>query len=125
MNVSSITGLVASAQAHAYSAIKWAVRGISKSAAVELGPSGIRVNSVHPGFIDTQMLNEFGLLRDMRVDTVPLGRIADAAEVARLVFTSPPMMQPTVWVTSLWLMAPCAVKSHGLKGWHWLWLFSS
>ena len=85
VNISSIAGLVASAQAHAYSATKWAVRGMSKSAAVELGPSGIRVNSVHPGFIDTQMLDEFGSLRETLADKVPLGRMADATEVARLV----------------------------------------
>ncbi len=85
VNISSIAGLVASAQAHAYSATKWAIRGMSKSAAVELGPSGIRVNSVHPGFIDTQMLDEFGSLRETLADKVPLGRMADATEVARLV----------------------------------------
>ena len=85
VNISSIAGLVASAKAHAYSATKWAVRGMSKSAAVELGPSGIRVNSVHPGFIDTQMLDEFGSLRETLADKVPLGRMADATEVARLV----------------------------------------
>ena len=85
VNISSIAGLVASARAHAYSATKWAVRGMSKSAAVELGPFGIRVNSVHPGFIDTQMLDEFGPLRDKLVEKVPLGRMADATEVARLV----------------------------------------
>ena len=85
VNSSSISGLVASAQAHAYAATKWAIRGMSKSAAVELGPFGIRVNSVHPGFIDTQMLDEFGPLRDKLVEKMPLGRMADATEVARLV----------------------------------------
>ena len=85
INISSIAGLQASARALAYSATKWAVRGMSKSAAVDLGPHGIRVNSVHPGFIDTKMLDEFGAARDDLVSEVPLGRMADAEEVARLV----------------------------------------
>ena len=58
---------------------------MSKTAAAELGPFGIRVNPVQPGFIKTPMLDEFGPLRENLVDKVPLGRMADATEVARLV----------------------------------------
>ncbi|MDB6179586.1 glucose 1-dehydrogenase [Paracoccus sp. Z330] len=84
INISSIAGLT-SAKAHAYCATKWAVRGMSKSAAVELGPHNIRVNSVHPGFIDTPMLDGHGVPREQLVARVPMGRTADVIEVARLV----------------------------------------
>ncbi|GAB3231308.1 SDR family oxidoreductase [Glycomyces halotolerans] len=55
VNVSSVEGLRGSVHLHGYTASKFAVRGLSKSLAVELGPSGIRVNSIHPGFIHTDM----------------------------------------------------------------------
>lgn len=55
VNVSSVEGLRGSVRLHGYTASKFAVRGLSKSLAVELGPSGIRVNSIHPGFIATDM----------------------------------------------------------------------
>jgi len=85
INISSIAGLKSAAVAHAYSASKWAVRGMTKSAAVELAPSGVRVNSVHPGIIDTTMLEEFGAMRAAVEESIPLGRVASAEEVAKLV----------------------------------------
>lgn len=85
VNISSVAGMAATAVAHAYAATKWAVRGMSKSAAVEFAEFGIRVNSVHPGLIDTRMLNEFRSSPE-RLDTrVPLGRRGTVDEVARLV----------------------------------------
>lgn len=84
INISSIAGLAAS-KAHAYCATKWAVRGMTKAAAVELGPHNIRVNSIHPGFIDTPMLDAHGVPRDQLIARVPMGRTADVAEVARVV----------------------------------------
>ena len=55
INVSSVEGLRGSPHLHGYTASKFAVRGLTKSLAVELGPRGIRVNSMHPGFVDTAM----------------------------------------------------------------------
>ena len=56
VNISSVAGMRAGASGFAYGASKWAVRGMTKSAAVTLGRHGIRVNSIHPGVIDTPML---------------------------------------------------------------------
>ncbi|MEU6419633.1 SDR family oxidoreductase [Streptomyces spiralis] len=55
INISSVAGLIAFPHVLGYVASKWAVRGMSKAAAQELGRYGIRVNSVHPGIIDTPM----------------------------------------------------------------------
>jgi 3alpha(or 20beta)-hydroxysteroid dehydrogenase len=56
VNISSVAGLRGSPGAIAYSATKWALRGMTKAAAIDLAPRRIRVNSVHPGPIDTEML---------------------------------------------------------------------
>jgi 3alpha(or 20beta)-hydroxysteroid dehydrogenase len=87
VNISSIAGLRGSAGSIAYGASKWAVRGMTKTAAHDLAPLGIRVNSIHPGAIDTAMLQqvpaaEAGLERLVR--RVPLQRVAEPEEVARL-----------------------------------------
>jgi 3alpha(or 20beta)-hydroxysteroid dehydrogenase len=84
VNISSMAGLQGTS-ALAYSATKWAVRGLTRSAARELGPHGVRVNSVHPGLIDTAMLDELGDRRSAVAQRVPLGRVATADEVADLV----------------------------------------
>ena len=86
INISSIAGLVGAFNAFAYGASKWAVRGMTKSAALDLGRRGIRVNSVHPGFIETDMLQQIpGYADDGRLARrVPLGRLGGAEEVARL-----------------------------------------
>lgn len=86
VNVSSSAGLRASPGAIAYSATKWAVRGMTKAAAVELAASGIRVNSIHPGPIDTEMLSfQTPGERAARIGQVPLRRMGTAGEVASLV----------------------------------------
>lgn len=84
INVSSIAGLRGAAIAFAYSASKWAVRGMTKSAALELSPSGVRVNSIHPGIIDTPMASEFGDLLPQLVERIPIGRLGTADDVASL-----------------------------------------
>ena len=86
INISSLAGMVG-AQAHvAYCASKWAVRGMTKVAALELAPVGIRVNSIHPGLIETPMLDtykEIGL-NDRVISVIPVGRSAEADEVSSL-----------------------------------------
>lgn len=81
INVSSIEGLRGAPMVHPYVASKWAVRGLSKSAALELAPHKIRVNSIHPGFIRTPMTKH---LPDDMV-TIPLGRPAESREVSTFV----------------------------------------
>ena len=88
VNISSIAGLRGTARSIAYGASKWAVRGMTKSVAQELAPHGIRVNSIHPGFIDTAMLQQLPGIdaghTQPYLDRVPLGRFAEADEVAKL-----------------------------------------
>jgi 3alpha(or 20beta)-hydroxysteroid dehydrogenase len=81
MNVSSIAGLRGSVWSHGYVASKWAVRGLAKSAALELAPQNIRVNSIHPGHIPTAMVAN--LPDDLL--TIPLGRSGYLHEVSTFV----------------------------------------
>ncbi|MGB0501384.1 MAG: SDR family NAD(P)-dependent oxidoreductase, partial [Acidimicrobiales bacterium] len=85
INISSVAGLSGTPICHAYGATKWAVRGMTKSAAMELAPHGVRVNSVHPGIIDTEMLQSFGGNIETIEQRIPLGRVAEATEVAEVV----------------------------------------
>mgnify|MGYP001816810327 FL=1 len=84
VNISSAAGIRAAPGSFAYGASKFAVTGMTKTAAFELGELGIRVNSIHPGFIDTGMLPENEKVRENMAGIVPLGRVADPEEVARL-----------------------------------------
>jgi 3alpha(or 20beta)-hydroxysteroid dehydrogenase len=86
VNISSVAGLMGSPGMIAYGASKWAVRGMTKSVALEVAPFGVRVNSIHPGIIETPMLEEFerwGIMSAI-MQRVPVGRKAEAVEVARL-----------------------------------------
>jgi 3alpha(or 20beta)-hydroxysteroid dehydrogenase len=88
VNVSSIAGLQGVAGAVPYVATKWAIRGMTKTAAIELGHDGIRVNSVHPGVIDTLMTNDprFDAVDKQAVfDGFPIPRIGAPEEVAEMV----------------------------------------
>ncbi|WP_348525183.1 glucose 1-dehydrogenase [Luteimicrobium album] len=81
INISSVEGLRGSPGLHGYVASKFGVRGLTKSVALDLGPRGVRVNSIHPGFIETPMtasLNPDDLM-------IPLGRAAKPEEVSQLV----------------------------------------
>lgn len=85
VNISSVDGLRGANGLTCYTASKWALRGITKCHAYELGTSGIRVNSVHPGGVDTPMGNAAGRPKE-EVNQVfkrlPLGRIGDPSEIA-------------------------------------------
>ena len=70
----------------AYTASKWALRGLAKAACLELGPAGVRVNTVHPGFVETPMTaSAHPAFRAANVAETPLGRTGSADEVARVV----------------------------------------
>ncbi len=88
VNISSIDGLVGMAGGVAYVASKFAVRGMTKVAALELGSLGIRVNSIHPGGVETPMIHIDGIkpgaVEEMMSKQVPLGRLAQPTEIARL-----------------------------------------
>ncbi|HZR14550.1 MAG TPA: glucose 1-dehydrogenase [Acidimicrobiia bacterium] len=87
VNTASVAGLVGNAGLVAYTASKFAVRGMTKVAAVELGRYGIRVNSIHPGGVDTAMVRT-GVFGDRDPSTaysyLPLGRIGTVDEVAAM-----------------------------------------
>lgn len=85
VNVASIAGQTAWPSS-SYSMSKWAMTGLSKTAALELGPKGIRVNSVHPGIINTEFAADISEeFRQSYIDATPLGRVGDAEDVAPLV----------------------------------------
>jgi 3alpha(or 20beta)-hydroxysteroid dehydrogenase len=84
-----VVGSVAALTGHfpvAYTASKWALRGLAKAACLELGPLGIRVNTVHPGYIETPMTASAApAFRAANVAETPLGRTGSVDEVAPLV----------------------------------------
>ncbi|WES98144.1 SDR family NAD(P)-dependent oxidoreductase [Chryseobacterium arthrosphaerae] len=97
VNNSSIGGLVAGAGRAAYHATKHGVLGLTKSAAVEYAPEGIRINAVCPGVIETPMVDEMFALGDLdesaSKDWAPIKRLGKASEVAEAV---------------LWLFSPAS-----------------
>jgi 3alpha(or 20beta)-hydroxysteroid dehydrogenase len=84
INASSVEGLAGMAGCTAYAATKWAIRGMTKCAAMELGPKGIRVNSVHPGMIDTPMTRVHGgdAAMEYGASKVPLRRVGTPDDIA-------------------------------------------
>lgn len=69
-----------------YTAAKWALRGLSKTAAMELGPRGIRVNTVHPGFVETETTASAApAFREANLRGTPLGRTGTVDDVTPLV----------------------------------------
>jgi 3alpha(or 20beta)-hydroxysteroid dehydrogenase len=92
LNISSIDGLVGMNHIISYVASKWAVRGMTKTAAIELAPRGIRVNSIHPGFIHTHLSVEdeshlaptHALLDAHTAKLAPMGRTGEPEEIAKL-----------------------------------------
>ncbi|MBD9009114.1 MAG: SDR family oxidoreductase [Clostridiales bacterium] len=86
VNVSSMWGICGSSCEAAYSASKAGVIGLTKALAKEVGPSGIRVNCVAPGAIDTDMNKKLGgdAIKELCEET-PLGRLGSPEEVARAI----------------------------------------
>jgi 3alpha(or 20beta)-hydroxysteroid dehydrogenase len=86
INLSSVAGLMGSPYLTAYAASKWAVRGMTKCVAKEVAAAGVRVNSLHPGQIDTDMntrqRERTPELIDKLVAAIPMRRIGDPLEVA-------------------------------------------
>ena len=86
INASSVEGLAGMAMCAGYSATKFAIRGMTKAAAMELGPRGIRVNSVHPGMIDTPMTRVHGgdAAMEYGASKIPLRRVGHPEDIAPL-----------------------------------------
>ncbi|MDB1944885.1 glucose 1-dehydrogenase [Clostridium tertium] len=85
VNISSMNGLVGGAIG--YTDTKFAVRGMTKAAAIQLSPLGIRVNSVHPGVIETPMVTEgdsYEVIKKLSKQ-IPIRRMAKSEEVSNLV----------------------------------------
>ncbi len=85
VNISSMNGLVGGAIG--YTDTKFAVRGMTKAAAMEFSPQGVRVNSVHPGVIETPMIMQEDVKEQVEAfaKTIPMKRIAKVEEVSNLV----------------------------------------
>lgn len=85
VNVSSVAGLVAYHGA-GYTISKWGVRALSKVASLELGPRGIRVNTIFPGYIETPMTATAPeAFRRANIEVTPLGRLGRVEDVAPLI----------------------------------------
>lgn len=88
INISSSAGIEGVPGVSAYVGTKFAIRGITKSAALELGHDGIRVNSVHPGFIDTPMVNtsDFDAAdKEGTIKALAIPRVGQPGDVAKMV----------------------------------------
>lgn len=85
INISSVDGMKGANGLAAYASSKWGVRGLTRVAAMELGHKGVRVNSVHPGGVDTAMTNYDDSSRDsinQRFRNIPAQRVGGPEEVA-------------------------------------------
>jgi NAD(P)-dependent dehydrogenase (short-subunit alcohol dehydrogenase family) len=90
VNTSSVAGLIGHSGHYGYAASKWGLNGITKCAAVEFARSGVRVNAICPGIIETPMSVNGDLLREDYKSIIPLGRFGKVADVA----------ETTVWLCS-------------------------
>ncbi|AIY03061.1 short-chain dehydrogenase [Arthrobacter sp. PAMC 25486] len=85
VNISSIAGMLGYFAA-GYGSSKWGVRGLTKVGAMEFADKNITVNSVHPGLVDTPLLNSGSTeFVDQSLISVPAGRLAQAGEIADVV----------------------------------------
>ncbi|MFZ2526166.1 MAG: SDR family oxidoreductase [Rhodococcus sp. (in: high G+C Gram-positive bacteria)] len=86
--ISSQMGHVGGPKRSVYCGSKWAVEGMTRALALELGPEGIRVNTVAPTFVETEMTREFfedAAFREFVLGSIPLGMMAQSADVAAAV----------------------------------------
>lgn len=106
INVSSIWGLIGASCEVAYSVSKAGLDGLTKSLAKELGPSNIRVNSIAPGIIDTDMNKNLSEKeKKYIIDEIPLGRIGSVSDVAKTVldlYNSPYITGQIIQVNGGW-----------------------
>lgn len=85
VNIGSTAGLVGAPWCFAYVASKWAVRGMTKAAAMELATQGIRVNAVHPGDVETPMTAEQRAKGQITTEGIPMDRFGLADEISSAV----------------------------------------
>ena len=85
LNISSTVGMTGYYSA-AYSTSKWALRGLTRSAAMELAPSGVRVNCVCPGVVDTEMIRSNLALVNALLGVIPLQGMAAPRQIADVMF---------------------------------------
>ena len=83
VNISSMYGIVGSGVSPAYHAAKGAVRLLTKTTALGWAKDGVRVNSVHPGYIDTPILGDTD--RNMLIGATPMGRLGQPEEIAAMI----------------------------------------
>jgi 3alpha(or 20beta)-hydroxysteroid dehydrogenase len=86
VNISSVSGMIGQATVGAYAASKWGVRGLTRVAALELGPRGVRVNTIYPGWTETPMGTPPGTTQeaiDKSCARIPLRRIGQPDEIAQ------------------------------------------
>lgn len=85
VNISSVVGLTGYFSA-AYSTSKWALRGLTRSAALELAPAGVRVNCICPGVVDTELIRTNARLFEALQNITPMGHMAHPDQVAEVMF---------------------------------------
>lgn len=111
VNVGSVAGLTAHFPV-AYTTSKWALRGLSHAAALELGPAGIRVNVVHPGYVETPMTESAPpVFRAANIAETPLGRTGTTADVAPLMVYL--MSDESSFVTGAEIPVDGGLTAHG------------
>ncbi|WOF22842.1 SDR family NAD(P)-dependent oxidoreductase [Microbacterium betulae] len=111
VNVGSTAGLTAHSSV-SYGTTKWALRGLTRGTALELGPSGIRVNAIHPGFIDTPLTEHAGpAFRAANVTASPLGRVGTPDDVVPIVIFL--LSDDSSFITGAEIPVDGGITSHG------------